>query len=308
MRDLEDRVRVRPVAAEEPFVRAFSTLFDDGVLTGRTLASLDLSRSERLWNAGIEPAPYPVDCDLLQSYLERAGATVVRGEVSDVRLVGRRLLVHDQPIDAIATIWGEILNVLEVLDADDPVFVAVQRGWVRVLDRYPYGLLAADKRLLAVLSEPERYGVVLEPEAAAELGAAIPWTRVLGPRESTFDGRRIDLLGFVLAHQNDLALKQPLGLAAEGVLLGWELDKPSWTRAVRLAAEQKWIVQERLVAPRMPNVSLADGTAIEQNWDLAAFWWPVDSQVTLGQVRLSPTQLTNVAAGGSVLGVYQQLP
>jgi hypothetical protein len=88
-----------------------------------------------------------------------------------------------------------------------------------------------------------------EPAELASLDRILPWTRMVRPGPVTLeDGRQVDLLGYALAHQQDLALKPTLLHGGQGVVLGWrrEVTAQSWEEQVRAAMDGAYVLQRRI--------------------------------------------------------------
>lgn len=107
--------------------------------------------------------------------------------------------------------------------------------------------LLTDKRNLALLSERAAEGR-LSAEDAEAVADYVPWSRIPGDGETILpDGSRGALLPYLLAHRDELILKEPSSFAAKGVVAGWAASDVEWRRAVEQASvEGDWVVQRRV--------------------------------------------------------------
>ncbi len=74
----------------------------------------------------------------------------------------------------------------------------------------------------------------------------IPWTRVVGPRKTTYHDQTVDLLEFVRTNREKLILKPNDDSGDEHAVLGWEVDQAVWERAIKRALRSPYVVQERV--------------------------------------------------------------
>ena len=106
----------------------------------------------------------------------------------------------------------------------------------------------ASKAALAMLSDEENRKY-FDQETLVSLDRILPWTRMVRSGPVTLeDGSQVELLDYVLSHQEDLVLKPTSRHSGEGVLLGWRDDTSAelWEERVREALDEPWIVQRRI--------------------------------------------------------------
>lgn len=154
------------------------------------------------------------------------------------------------------------------------------------------------KGSLAVLSD-ERNAHLFDREEAQAIAEHIPWTRIVEERRTEYQGQPVDLIRFTLDNRERLVLKPNDDYGGKGVVLGWTVDDSQWEAALKVALETPYVVQERVVVPREPYPSLADGRVylLDRQFDTAPFCYFgefTDSCLT----RLSTEPLLNVTAGG----------
>ena len=121
----------------------------------------------------------------------------------------------------------------------------------------------------------------------------VPWTRVLAPGKTMHGEQPIELLDYVRDHRESLALKPNNASSDEPIVIGAELDQPSWERAIRQAQRSLYVVQERGEQARMlfPLVSYGHLEFREMTVD-------VHPQAFLGKVSGCSSWLSAAAGSG----------
>ncbi|HEU4556789.1 MAG TPA: hypothetical protein VFS20_03030 [Longimicrobium sp.] len=158
--------------------------------------------------------------------------------------------------------------------------------------------ILVDKRNLALLSENEGLEAWGEEDRAL-IRDHIPWTRLVGPRTTTWRGAEVQFPGFLLDHRDDVVLKRGLGLGGADVHVGRYLAPDAWEARVREAVEEGgWIVQEWVESkpyfyPPQPGAAPVPHTVI---WGLFC----TGSRYGGGCLRMLPQG----AGGGVVNGTH----
>jgi hypothetical protein len=132
----------------------------------------------------------------------------------------------------------------------------------------------------------------------------VPWTRRVGDRRTTRNGRSIDLVPFIRKNRESLVLKPNDDYGGHGVHIGPRLDQRAWDNAIAAALSADYIVQDAidLRPERFPVFTDAD-------WSLQPMF--VDTNPFLFQgtacgamVRLSDSPIVNVTSGGGETGFF----
>ena len=236
-------------------------------------------------------------------YLESQGIRCVIADPREVEYANGRLYAEGLHVDLI---YKRVLitELIERGGLDHPVVRAVLDGAVCMVNPFRCKLLHK-KASLAILSDERHAGMFSESERDA-IAAHIPWTRVVEERRTMIHGRDVDLLEFIETNRDQLVLKPNDEYGGKGIVLGWEVDADTWTKAVRAAVDEPYIVQDRIVLPTEPYPSLVDGELHigERILDTAPFVFHgsyMDGCLT----RLSSDPLVNVTAGsGSSLATF----
>jgi hypothetical protein len=238
-------------------------------------------------------------------YLLERGCQFQLCDVSAVRLSGNRLVLDDFEIDYVF-LADETDRYLETCPPDAPLLVALQQGTVALADGPPLGGIYNDKALFADLSE-RASGLVLPDDVADAVDRSVPWTRRCKEGPTTYDGRAVDLVPFLVENREKLVLKPANSYAGKNVSLGWELAPEAWASAVTDALRmQSFIVQERVVGDRT-RMSLLGGDATiakDVYFDIDPLVWG-GRKASGAVVRISSAALLNVSAGtGSATAVF----
>jgi hypothetical protein len=198
------------------------------------------------------PSSYQTLEPYIRHYTDRfqkLGFDAQPGHIGQLEVHDSRVWLGDRPVDIIDRLFM-IEDLLEYPDAPalmDPILDAAARGWVKIFTPMDSGLFAS-KGALAMLSDEENRPLFAGQELAS-LDRILPWTRMVRSGPVTLeDGRRVDLLGYALSHQHDLALKPTLLHGGHGVLLGWREDISAqlWEEQVRAALDGPYVIQRRI--------------------------------------------------------------
>ncbi|MDW8405545.1 hypothetical protein [Chloroflexus sp.] len=153
------------------------------------------------------------------------------------------------------------------------------------------------KSLFALLSD-ERFHGPLSAEQRAAVAAHVPWTRVVRPGQTTYQGETIDLLAFARANRERLLLKPNDEYGGKGITIGWEVSASEWEAALNAALAAPFVVQERVTIAYEPYPAFVDGQVVigERLVDSDPFLFGTEVNGCL--CRLSTVTLLNVTAGG----------
>jgi len=233
---------------------------------------------------------------LYRQYFESMGLTCVIADVRDCELIDGRLVAAGTPIDLI---YKRVLihELIAEGGLEHPIVLAVRSGAVCMVNPFRCKVLHK-KASLAVLSD-ERNARLFDKTERRIIAEHIPWTRVVEERKTLFHGETVDLLPWMETNRERLVLKPNDDYGGAGIVLGWEVDGPAWTAAVRNALTAPFIVQERIGLPSEIFPSYADGELhfAGRIVDTAPFVFGgayADGCLT----RVSTATLVNVTAGG----------
>jgi hypothetical protein len=246
--------------------------------------------------------------EICREYFESRGYPTVIADPNELEYRGGWLRVKDFQINLVykRVVTSEFLDRAAAPPGAEaakakwlkhPLTQAVQDRAVCMVNSFRV-LMLMKKSLFALLDDPANESLFPDAERAA-LRRRIPWTRVLREGFTTYHGRRVDLLDFVLRRRESLALKPNGDYGGRGVALGWECSEDDWNRAVKDATGAPFVVQERVESLResFPLVSKGQVVFEDRYVDFDPYTWGGDDVEGAG-VRLSPSALLNVTAGG----------
>ena len=226
-----------------------------------------------------------------------AGIRAEQGTVRELSPGPRGVRLRDMPVDI-------VYRDLGFEDAGRPTSPTLRC----FLDRFGAGAvvpgIAADfsqKGLLECLARPE-LARLFTPAEHQFLRAVVPWTRVLGARESEDErGRRIDLPEFARRERERLLIKPNVGSSGTGVLLGREAGAARWEARIHRAVREpgRWVVQARRPGTQRRMLYLRAGRAYAGPcyFSLGLFYAPGDLGL---HCRVSREPVVNVARQGAV--------
>lgn len=246
--------------------------------------------------------PTATEFELFAAYFASHGLRALICAPDDLRFRDGRLVAE---LDGAATpvtivfkrvLTSELLTHYGEAALDHPLVQAYTAGACVVVNNFRAKLLHK-KSLFALLSD-ERFHAPLDSGERAAVAAHVPWTRVVRPGETTYQGERVDLLAFARANRERLVLKPNDDYGGRGITIGWETDAAGWETALQAALQSPFVLQERVVIAYEPYPALVDGQVVvsERLVDSDPFLFGAGVEGCL--CRLSTMTLLNVTAGG----------
>ena len=233
---------------------------------------------------------------LFQSYFARNGIDCPIFDPREVEYRNGKLMAGDYHI---TLIYKRVLidELVTRMGIDNPIIQAVKDGSVCMVNPFRCKILYK-KASFAVLSD-ERNAKLFNKAQRQAVKAHIPWTRVVEERHTTFAGKPVDLIPFMLRYKDKLVLKPNDDYGGRGIVLGWKVSDSAWENSVKAAMETSYVVQERVALPTEPYPSVSDGRLriYDRMLDTAPYVFYgsfMDGCLT----RLSTADLLNVTAGG----------
>jgi hypothetical protein len=134
-------------------------------------------------------------------------------------------------------------------------------------------------------------------EQRAAIRRHIPWTRRVRPGTTVFENAEHDLVELLKTGRERLVLKPNDDYGGKGVVIGWETGPSEWERAIALALERPYVVQQRAPISKV-RIPMFDDRAhsAEMNVDFNPFLF--HNEVEGALVRLSASSVSNVSSGG----------
>jgi uncharacterized circularly permuted ATP-grasp superfamily protein len=180
---------------------------------------------------------------------------------------------------------------------DHPLIHAYRDGKVCVCNSFRTKAMNK-KAAFAVLSDP-RFAHLFSSEERAVIKRHVPWTRRVRPGLTEWQGRQVEMLELLKNERERFVLKPNDEYGGRGVVLGWDVSPAEWTREVGGAVLSGAVAQERFRTRTVSLPTYSDGIVYEElHFDLCPFVFGGKMEGAI--VRLSPTGVTNVSAGGGV--------
>ncbi|WP_020387422.1 hypothetical protein [Kribbella catacumbae] len=182
--------------------------------------------------------------------LDQMGIDAHVGHIGQLEVRDGGVWLGDVKIDIIQRLFmlEDLLEYSEASQLMDPILDAAARGEVKIFTPLDSEMFAS-KGALAVLSD-EANRQYFDEQTLASLDRILPWTRMVRAGLVTLeDGSQVELIDYVLSHQDDLVLKPTQRHSGIGVLLGWREDTTAelWAERVKEALDEgAWIVQRRI--------------------------------------------------------------
>lgn len=301
---------------ELPPMQAFRQAYFARPLPGQGLLTDALMTAYTRWRSASQPAipqiavldwgdvPTLNEHEITRTYFERYLKT--KAILADPRRLEYRnghLYHEDFRIDMIykRVLWSELSDTMGM---NNPIVRALKDGAVFVTNS-PSAKLLAKKASLAILSD-ERNSHLFNNTQQQVINDHIPWTRLVEPRKTLYNGEIVDLLDFIATHKERLVLKPNDEYGGKGVVLGWESSQDVWESTLEHAQETPYVVQERVEIVERPFPAWINGKL-----EIATRYVDADPYVFSGNsiggvlTRLSPAKLLNVTAGsGSVVPAF----
>jgi hypothetical protein len=231
---------------------------------------------------------------VLQQYFSAEGYETIIADPHELHYDGDYLTAGDFRIDIL---YKRVIihEFLERCDESHPLARAYADGRVCIANSFRTKI-AHKKAGFAILSDP-KYAHLFTPEELAVFRRHIPWTRCVARGRTTFEGGEHDLIRLIEHERERLVLKPNDDYGGHGVFLGWETEPEEWRRAISLALERPYVVQERAVIKKVSMPTFSDRVQMEEMFvDFNPFLFHNEPEGAL--IRLSSSSLLNVTSGG----------
>jgi len=281
---LRDHAHWRP----EPHQRLLAALID----TYRDWGG----EEERPQIAIVDWAGVPTESEfrVLQEYFSGAGYQTTIADPGELRYDGKYLSAGDFRIDIL---YKRVIihEFLERCPEDHPLARAYADGRLCMANSFRTKI-AHKKVAFAILSDPH-YAHLFTSEELEMFRRHIPWTRRMKAGVTTFDGGEHSLFDLVRAEQARFVLKPNDDYGGHGVSLGWETTADDWDRAMAIALERPYVVQERVPLSKSSIPTFSDRVRMEEMFvDFNPFLFHTEPEGAL--IRLSTSSMLNVTSGG----------
>jgi glutathionylspermidine synthase len=231
---------------------------------------------------------------VLQQYFAAEGFKAIIADPRQLDYDGEHLTAGDFRIDILYK-RVVIHEFLERCDENHPLARAYADGRICMVNSFRTKI-AHKKAGFAILSDP-KYAHLFAPEEIEVFQRHIPWTRCVVRGLTSFEGSEYDLISLIEQKRERLVLKPNDDYGGHGVFLGWETRPEEWRRAISLALERPYVVQERAVIKKISMPTFSDRVRMEEMFvDFNPFLFHNEPEGAL--IRLSSSSLLNVTSGG----------
>lgn len=295
-----------------PAMQAFTKRYPTRTLPARQrLLDTLLACWREAGSPGAEPAvaivdwrglPTATEFEMFAAFFAEQGLRAVICSPDELHFRDGRLLAEVDGIPSPVTIvfkrvlTSELLTHYGEAALEHPLMQAYTAGACVVVNSFRAKLLHK-KSLFALLSDAQFQGELTSEERDA-VAAHVPWTRVVRPGPTAYQGEQVELIDFARANRDRLLLKPNDDYGGRGITVGWESDADTWDAALKAALETPFVVQEKVRIAYEPFPALVDGQVVigERLVDSDPFLFGPSVDGSL--CRLSTVTLLNVTAGG----------
>jgi uncharacterized circularly permuted ATP-grasp superfamily protein len=231
---------------------------------------------------------------VLQQYFAEAGYKTIIADPGELYYDGAYLSAGDFRIDVL---YKRVIihEFLERCDENHPLSRAYADGRICMANSFRTKI-AHKKAGFAILSDP-KYAHLFTLAEIEVFERYIPWTRCVAQGRTTFEGEEHDLVSLLEQKRERLVLKPNDDYGGHGVFLGWETTPEEWRRAILLALERPYVVQERAVLKKVSIPMFSDRVRMAEMFvDFNPFLFHNEPEGAL--VRLSSSSLMNITSGG----------
>jgi hypothetical protein len=291
-----ERYRVRPLRLEDELRETMLAVW--GEWGGKGKPSIGI----------VTRTDDPVRTSSLEIDIEHYAEHGIKAALVDFRELsydGGRLRHEGGEIDLV----HRVMTTAECLaerDAVGPLLDAVRDGAVCMVNSFRSELLG-HKAIFALLTDPDQdFGFTAAERTA--IRTHVPWTRQVRDGKATDpDAVEIDLIPYLVEHRERLVIKPTHDYGGHGVCLGWRMSGEEWEREIAAALEGDCIAQHRVELRREEYPTMDAPGARE------LYYEDTDPYLFRGRLgglltRLSPDELTNVHANGSVVASFAVEP
>lgn len=231
---------------------------------------------------------------VLQEYFCAEGYQTIIADLGELSYDNGHLKADDFRIDIVYK-RVVIHEFLERCDEDHPLARAYADRRICMANSFRTKL-AHKKASFAILSD-SKYSHLFTPEEIEVLRRHIPWTRRVERCATDFEGAEHELIELIRRERERFVLKPNDDYGGHGVFIGWETTPEEWERAIGLALERPYVVQQRVALKKIPITTFSDRVRLEEMFvDFNPFLFHNEAEGAL--IRLSNSSLLNVTSGG----------
>ena len=244
--------------------------------------------------------------EFLRDRFAEAGTPTLIADPDELRYDGKELYVEQAGRrTAVGMVYRRVLQheFLARYDLSHPLVRAYADRRACVVN--PFRSKPVHTKLIMALLSDEAgpaWGMLDDAERAA-VRAHVPWTRIVRPGPTDYQGERVELLAFAASNRERLVLKPNDEYGGSGVILGWTVDEARWRGALAEAQQSPWVLQERVPVPEEPYPTWSERAGLQLtprfvDSDPCVFGAHPEVEAAGCLTRIAATPLLNVSAGG----------
>ncbi|HYX41871.1 MAG TPA: hypothetical protein VE821_09255, partial [Pyrinomonadaceae bacterium] len=185
--------------------------------------------------------PTASEFHLLRNYFGARGVPTIICTPDELEYANGQLRCGDFRIDLV---YKRVIihELLARTDETHPLIRAYTNGHVCLVN--PFNCKVLHKKAAFELLTDEARASLFTPTERAVLRACVPWTRRVGERRTTYEGRSVDLLEFIRAERTRFVLKPNDDYGGRGIYLGNRASASEWDERIETARAGDYVVQE----------------------------------------------------------------
>jgi glutathionylspermidine synthase len=231
---------------------------------------------------------------ILQKYFASEGCPTIIADPNELEYSHGNLSTEDFAIDIV---YKRVIihEFLQRCSPDHPLDRAYTDERVCMANSFRTKL-GHKKTSFVILSDP-RYANLFSAEEVEVLRRHIPWTRRVREGVTSFAGEEQNLVALIRDQREQFVLKPNDDYGGHGVFLGWETSPNDWERAIAMALDRPYVVQQRAPLKKTSVPTFSGGLRMDEVFvDFNPFLF--HNEVEGALVRLSSSSLLNVTSGG----------
>ncbi|MBN2384412.1 glutathionylspermidine synthase family protein [bacterium] len=162
--------------------------------------------------------------------------------------------------------------------------------------------LGDNKNLLSVLTD-EKTSFLFTTKEITTLRQHLPWTRMLREGTTSYGGKTIDLLPFVLTNKDNFVIKPNSEFGGKGVTIGPETSQQVWQETIEAAGREPKVVQEYVPIPT-EEFPVFDSGIHFQPKKINVNFLTYAGKYGGGFCRVSDSSVINISAGGALVVLF----
>jgi hypothetical protein len=238
---------------------------------------------------------------LIKEYLERFGYPCEIIDPRNLECKDGWIYANGRKIDILyrRLLMNEFHDILDECDAYLDGYKAQKTCYLNSFR----SKLVHKKSIFAYLTD-SKYTRILNTLQLQAIREHIPWTRVVRPQQTNYQGKVVDLIDFIRSNRHMFVLKPNDEYGGKGVVLGFESTDSQWDAGIAMALQYGYVVQEVVDIHREPFMmkTSAGWTEVPTVLDLDPY---INGPLMGGCLtRTSTSNLANVTAGGGTLPTF----